>query len=69
MNLNTLTHSEFERLKSKLNLNEDELKLIELLASGKYSDEGIMLNMHISRNKFYQIKKNISDKILRAAAE
>lgn len=69
VNLTFLTKRDVENLNDNIGFTDNELCILNNLVSDKYNDEGLMLNMHLSRNKFYDIKAKMLYKIIKYAAE
>lgn len=69
VNLTFLTKRDVENLNDNIGFTDNELCILNNLVSDKYNDEGLMLNMHLSRNKFYDIKAKTLYKIIKYAAE
>lgn len=67
--LSWLTNKDVSVLTTKVNLTDEELEMLEYLRKGRLTDDGIMLKMCLSRNKFYKIKGKIEDKIIKAAVQ
>ena len=69
VNLTFLTKRDVENLNDNIGFTDNELCILNNLVSDKYNDEGLMLNRHLSRNKFYDIKAKMLYKIIKYAAE
>ncbi|MCM1419708.1 MAG: hypothetical protein NC084_09075 [Bacteroides sp.] len=69
VDLSFLTQKDMEILKSKEKFNEDQLTILHHLILGDKSDEGIMLELGMGRNKYYKIKTNLIAKIIRIAVQ
>lgn len=59
------TKKEIDKILAECSFNEIQLKIFNLLLDDKYNDIGIILNLDISHNKYYKIKRIIRDKINR----
>lgn len=69
VDLSFLTQKDIETLKEKAKFNEDQLVILNHLILGDKTDEGIMLELKLSRNKYYKIKANLISKIIRIAVQ
>lgn len=67
--LSWLSQKDLAVLKAKVTFTSEEAEILELLRKGDLNDEGIMLRLCLSRNKFYKIKRRIEDKIIKAAVQ
>lgn len=67
--LTWLTDKDIEVLYSKVRLTNDEKMLLHHLRKGRYNDTGIMMEMCICRNKFYDLKASLKRKIIEAAVQ
>ena len=67
--LSWLTAKDIKVLNEKVTLTDDEAEMLEYLRRGNLTDDGIMLKMCLSRNKYYKIKGKIEDKIIKAAVQ
>lgn len=67
--LSWLTDKDIEVLCSKVRLTNDEKTLLNHLRKGRYNDAGIMMEMCISRNKFYELKASLKRNIIEAAVQ
>ena len=68
MDFTWLTKKDVEVLNEKVNLTDEESEMLEHLRRGRLNDDGIMLEMHLGRTKYYKTKGQIENKILVAAA-
>ena len=68
IDLSFLSKSEVEHLDEQIGFTEIEKEIIEHLVKNDLNDDGIMLELHLSRNKYYKIKLNAVYKIIRYAA-
>lgn len=59
---------EYERIIELARFTEDQKKVFDFLNSDKYTDEGIMLKLNLSRKRYYAIKKKVIDKVTRTMA-
>lgn len=69
VNLSFLTLRDIENLAKKIGFTDDEAVILEHLVKDDMNDTGIMLNLGLSRNKYYDKKCNLIYKIIRYAAE
>lgn len=69
INLTFLSKKDVERLSENIGFTDNELHILNNLVADKYTDDGLMLNMHLSRNKFYEIKRTMFYKIIKYATE
>lgn len=69
VNLSFLTLSDMNKLSDKIGFTNDEKYILEHLVRDDMNDSGIMLNLGLSRNKYYDKKCNLIYKIIRYAAE
>lgn len=67
IDLSFLTRQELENLNNKIGFTDTELTILEHLVKQDLNDDGIMLSLHMSRNKYYKIKLNAIYKIIRHA--
>ena len=65
IDLSFLSKSEVEHLDEQIGFTDTEKEIIKHLVK---NDDGIMLELHLSRNKYYKIKLNAVYKIVRYAA-
>lgn len=68
IDLSFLSKSEVEHLDDKIGFTDTEKEIIEHLVKNDLTDDGIMLKLHLSRNKYYKVKLNAVYKIVRYAA-
>lgn len=69
IDLTFLTPKDVTTLHEKADFTEDQLAILKHLRKGDLSDEGIMLELQLSRNKYYKIKADLLCKIIRAAVQ
>ena len=69
VNLSFLTLSDMNKLSEKIGFTSDEKYILEHLVRDDMNDSGIMLNLGLSQNKYYDTKCNLIYKIIRYAAE
>lgn len=69
VNLSFLTLQDVKHLAEKIGFTDDEAVILEHLVKDDMNDSGIMLNLGLSRNKYYDKKCNLIYKIIRYAAE
>ncbi len=69
VNLSFLTLQDVKHLAEKIGFTDDEVVILEHLVKDDMNDTGIMLNLGLSRNKYYDKKCNLIYKIIRYAAE
>ena len=67
--LTFLTPKDIKILHEKADFTEDQLAILKHLRKGDLSDEGIMLELQLSRNKYYDIKADLLYKIVMAAVQ
>lgn len=68
IDLSFLSKSEVAHLDEQIGFTDNEKQIIEHLVKNDLTDDGIMLKLHLSRNKYYKIKLNAVYKIVRYAA-
>lgn len=68
IDLSFLSKSEVEHLDDKIGFTDIEKEIIKHLVKNDLTDDGIMLELHLSRNKYYKVKLNAVYKIVRYAA-
>lgn len=64
-----LTVNEFEKLKSNLELTEQERFILEHMRRNDLTNEGMALELNISSHKFKQIKASLKMKIYKQACK
>lgn len=69
VNLSFLTLQDVKHLAEKIGFTDDEAVILEHLVKDDMNDTGIMLNLGLSRNKYYDKKCNLIYKIIRYAAQ
>lgn len=69
VNLSFLTLQDVKHLAEKIGFTDDEAVILEHLVKDDMNDTGIMLNLGLSRNKYYDKKCNLIYKIIRYAAD
>lgn len=69
VDLSFLTIKDIETLDKKAGFTNEQRIILEHLRKNDLSDEGIMLELRLSRNKYYKIKENLIQKIIRAAVQ
>lgn len=69
VNLSFLTLQDVKHLAEKIGFTDDEAVILEHLVRDDMNDSGIMLDLGLSRNKYYDKKCNLIYKIIRYAAE
>lgn len=67
--LSFLTVKDIEVLDKKAGFTDEQRIILEHLRKNDLSDEGIMLELRLSRNKYYKIKENLIQKIIRTAVQ
>lgn len=67
--LSFLTKKDIEVLREKAELSEEQWAILEHLRRNDLTDEGIMLELCLSRNKYYRIKEKLFEKIIRTAVQ
>ena len=67
--LSFLTKKDIEVLNEKAELTEEQKIILEHLRRNDLTDDGIMLELRLSRNKYYKIKEKLFEKIIRTAAQ
>lgn len=67
--LTWLTVKDIEVLDQKAEFTEEQRIILEHLRKNDLNDEGIMLELRLSRNKYYKIKENLMQKIIRTAVQ
>ncbi len=67
IDLSFLTKQELEQLNNKIGFTENETDILEHLVKQDLNDDGIMLSLHMSRNKYYKVKLNVIYKIIKHA--
>lgn len=69
VDLSFLTIKDIEILDEKAGFTDEQRVILEHLRKNDLSDEGIMLELRLSRNKYYKIKENLIQKIIRTAVQ
>lgn len=69
VDLSFLTIKDIEILNEKAGFTDEQKIILEHLRKNDLSDEGIMLELRLSRNKYYKIKENLIQKIIRTAVQ
>lgn len=69
INLSFLTKQDVNHLIENIGFTSDEQCIIEHLVKDDLNDSGIMLELGLSRNKYYSLKCNLIYKIIRYAAQ
>lgn len=69
INLSFLTNNDVEKLTKNIGFTEDEKFILEHLVKDDLNDDGIMLRLHMHRNKYYDTKMRTLYKIIRYAAD
>ena len=69
LDLSFLSQRDIAALDKKIGFTEDEKIIINHLARNDMTDDGIMLELSINRNRFYKIKTNLINKIIREAIQ
>jgi DNA-binding transcriptional ArsR family regulator len=69
VDLSFLTKKDIEILDEKAGFTDEQRVILEHLRKNDLSDEGIMLELRLSRNKYYKIKENLIQKIIRTAVQ
>ena len=64
-----LTKLEIDRIVELGNFNEEQLKIFNALNKGAQYDYGIMMELGICGNRYYEIKKIVVDKVYRLLVE
>ena len=59
------TRREIEYINSEAAWTEEQSAVFQELVRGKYNDSGIILALHMDRNHFYRIKKQIKLKLIK----
>jgi DNA-binding transcriptional ArsR family regulator len=67
--LSFLTVKDIEVLDKKAGFTYEQRVILEHLQKNDLTDEGIMLELRLSRNKYYKIKENLIQKIIRTAVQ
>lgn len=67
--LSFLTKKDIEVLNEKAELTEEQKIILEHLRRNDLTDDGIMLELRLSRNKYYKIKEKLFEKIIRTAVQ
>lgn len=67
--LSFLTAKDVAVLEEKAELTDEQKIILEYLRKNDLTDEGIMLKLCLSRNKYYKIKEKLFEKIIRAAVQ
>lgn len=67
--LTFLTPRDVKILHEKADFTADQLAILEYLRKGNLSDDGIMLELKMSRSKYYAVKNSLFIKIVRLAVQ
>jgi ACT domain-containing protein len=57
--------SDIEYILDNANSTDEQLKIFNLLITNKYIDNGIAMQLGMSRSTYYKIKKQVIKKIIR----
>lgn len=68
-NLTFLTPRDVKILHKKADFTEDQLTILEHLRKGNLSDDGIRMELKMSRSKYYDTKNSLFIKIVRLAVQ
>ncbi len=69
VDLSFLTIKDIEILDQKAGFTEEQRVILEHLRKNDLTDEGIMYELRLSRNKYYKTKENLIQKIIRTAVQ
>lgn len=69
IDLSFLTPRDVKILHEKADFTADQLAILEHLRKNDLTDEGIMLELGLSRNKYYKTKNDLISKIIRLAVQ
>lgn len=58
---------EYDKIIELARFTEEQRKVFDLLNEDRKNDEGIMFTLHLSRKRYYAIKKAVINKIVRIA--
>lgn len=56
---------EYDKIIELARFTEEQRKVFDLLNEDRKNDEGIMFTLHLSRKRYYAIKKAVINKIVR----
>jgi hypothetical protein len=63
--ISSLTKSEIQHIRDEANFSPDQLAVFEALNKDTYYDYAIMVNLGLSRNRYYEVKHIVLGKIER----
>lgn len=69
IDLTFLTPRDVKILHEKAEFTKDQLKILEHLRKNDLSDDGIMIELKMSRSKYYATKNSLFIKIIHAAVQ
>ena len=64
-----LTQKDVKNLEEKIGFTADEQYILEHLVKNDINDDGMMYELRLHRNKYYQLKLNVLYKIVRHATQ
>lgn len=56
---------EYDKIIEMARFTDEQRKVFDFLNEDCKTDEGIMLSLHLSRRKYYEIKKAVINKVVR----
>lgn len=69
VDLSFLTNQDLKILYEKADFSDEQIIILKHLQRQDMNDDGIMLQLGLSRNKYYKIKTNLINKIIRIAVQ
>lgn len=69
VDLSFLTNQDLKILYEKADFSDEQIIILKHLQRQDMTDDGIMLQLGLSRNKYYKIKTNLINKIIRIAVQ
>ena len=69
VDLSFLTNQDLKILYEKADFSDEQIIILKYLQRQDMNDDGIMLQLGLSRNKYYKIKTNLINKIIRIAVQ
>lgn len=65
LKVSDFTKSELQRIRDEANFSPDQLAVFEALNKDTYYDYAIMVNLGLSRNRYYEVKHIVLGKVER----
>lgn len=68
IDLTFLTRDDQDSINERAAWTDEQQRIFSEFCAGNLTDEGIMQALHMDRKRFYKIKRQIMEKIVRIAA-